>query len=420
MRRPEFLLVLLLGVALLAATLLGRRAAPDAALKDTRLSTLLAGPRGAKGLAQALPLLGVPVERRQRPLFDVARDSAAVPRGTTLALLDVTDQPTDAELSAVTDFVADGGRVLVVGSTGLEYCLGYDVAPVDSTDRFHAVPARVPAGRSLPDIRHILVEAPDTSADSATTNAGEAGQACELLEADMVDTLLTTKGGRAVAIDLYFDGGGRATLIAEPALLTNRALKETDAGLVVLPWLLSGSPRAILVDEFHQGFGRDGSLVAAVWQWSLGAPLGWLMLQWAVVALLALAAAAVRFGPALNVVERRRRSPAEHVAALAAGLERAEGRDTAIRLLAQGLRRRLSRGVSGGAVHGRPFHTGGDLKTWLRSLELASRSADAQVAVRRFANLTLQRGGDAQVLAAAIAVEDVWQALGPKDRHTKS
>src|SRR5438034_6802331 len=57
---------------------------------------------------------------------------------------------------------------------------------------------------------------------------------------------------------------------------------------------------------------------------------GWAILQLLGVALVALAVAAVRFGPARSVIERRRRSPLEHEEALAAGLEGAGGVDTAV------------------------------------------------------------------------------------------
>src|SRR2546425_6840593 len=78
----------------------------------------------------------------------------------------------------------------------------------------------------------------------------------------------------------------------------------------------------------HQRFGRGGSLTAATLAWLAGAPAGWAMLQLAAVLLVALAVAAVRFGPARRVIDVRRRSPLEHLEALAAGLEGAAGRGT--------------------------------------------------------------------------------------------
>ena len=47
-----------------------------------------------------------------------------------------------------------------------------------------------------------------------------------------------------------------------------------------------------------------------------------------------------------RAIERRRRSPMEHVRALATALAAARGHDVAVRLMIQGLRRRLSRGAA--------------------------------------------------------------------------
>src|SRR5437867_179509 len=70
---------------------------------------------------------------------------------------------------------------------------------------------------------------------------------------------------------------------------------------------------------------------------------GWALLQLMGVGLVAVAMAAVRFGPAQAVIDRRRRSPLEHVEALAASLEGAGGVDTTVALIVAGLRRRLGR-----------------------------------------------------------------------------
>jgi len=135
-------------------------------------------------------------------------------------------------------------------------------------------------------------------------------------------------------------------------------------------------------------------------------PAGWAILQLIAVALVWLAMTAVRFGPALSVIERRRRSPLEHLEALGAGLESAAAADTAVQRLALGLRRRLSR----------TGHLGsGDVVPWLESLELAMRGPAGRGAVRRLHHLLVARDRDEQrVLLAAQAVEDVWEELRPR------
>jgi hypothetical protein len=134
-------------------------------------------------------------------------------------------------------------------------------------------------------------------------------------------------------------------------------------------------------------------------------PAGWLLLQLSVVGLVWLAVTAVRFGPPRPVLDRRRRSPLEHVEALAAGLEGASGADTAVLLMISGLRRRLSRTAQ-------PIR--GDLGQWLRTLELVLPGARGRAAARRLQETLAKPGGAERVLAAAQAVEDVWQALHPQ------
>ena len=87
-----------------------------------------------------------------------------------------------------------------------------------------------------------------------------------------------------------------------------------------------------------------GSLAGATLEWTLHSPWGWAVWQLVAVGVIALLAAGVRFGPASRGIERRRRSPLEHVRALATALAAARGHDVAVRLIVQGLRRRLSRG----------------------------------------------------------------------------
>ena len=142
-------------------------------------------------------------------------------------------------------------------------------------------------------------------------------------------------------------------------------------------------------------------------------PAGWAILQLIAVGLAWLAMTAVRFGPALSVIDRRRRSPLEHLEALGAGLESATDADTAVQRLALGLRRRLSR--TGGATRD------GDLLPWLESLELAMRRPQGRREVRRLQHLITARDRDEQrVLAAAQAVEDVWEELRPRQTRNES
>ena len=402
MRRGELWLAggaaLMIGVAVYLA----QRRAPGPAAQDPRASTYLAGPSGAKGLAATLRGLGVPVRRRERALFDLARPRDGRAR-ELYAFLDISI-PTTAELAAVRAHVAGGGRVFVAGVTMIERCFGYrSVTPTlkhwAALDDTIAVLAPPPAGM-LPGARRVLARDPVESLSTRKTPPP-----CPPLFASGVDTLLVAADGRPVALRLTFRGGGRATLLADVRFVTNEALKHTDAGVVVIPWLLADTPARIVVDEYHHGFGGTTSMwemLGITVRWLAGRPAGWAVLHLGVVGLLALAVAAARFGPVRSAIVRRRRSPLEHLEALAAGLEGAGGDATAVQLIVGGLRRRLSRG-------GRP--TSGDPRAWLAALELALRDERGRRAARRLKWILTQRDPGDGVTAAAEAVEDVWESL---------
>src|SRR5258708_23468993 len=115
------------------------------------------------------------------------------------------------------------------------------------------------------------------------------------------------------------------TLVADPGYFRNHTWKSTDAPRVALAWLTPPRAGPVIFDEYHQGFGGGESAARVVFGWLVGAPAGWAILQITAVAVLLLAVLAVRFGPALSVIERRPRSPLEPPQALRAGLESAAG-----------------------------------------------------------------------------------------------
>jgi hypothetical protein len=218
-----------------------------------------------------------------------------------------------------------------------------------------------------------------------------------------VDTLLRTEAGRPVALALRYAGGRRVTMVADSRLFRNRALRETAAGPFALGLVVPRYRRA-LVEELHHGYEISGSLAGATLDWSLRTPWGWAVWQLAIVGLIALLAAGVRFGPVRTAIVRRRRSPLEHVRALATALAAAQGHDTAARLLVQGLRRRLSRA---GAPPRR------DLDTWLDGLAPSLRTERGRAALDELVTLTRRPAGTDGVLRAATAVETLWEELKP-------
>ena len=410
LRRSEQALVIGAIGAVVLAAVAGVLTAPTRDLEDPRLSTYLAGPHGAKGLAQTLRRLGMTVEQRRHPYFDLAGDSAQPPRreAVLLAFLDI-DPPTARELATVRDYVTHGGRIFVAGVTGIETCFGYRSRRLRRGAQADSSPVVSGAWR-LPRAGRVLERIPAESLAPAPAERPQ-GDRCAPRLAARVDTLLGVRGGRPLAVRLSFPTGGEALLLADGGFLTNRSLKETDAGLAVLPWFADGRTRRVVVDEYHQGFGAGGSLLVASAAWLVGHPPGWAILQVVGVALVALATVAVRFGPPRAGVERRRRSPLEHLEALAAGLEGAGGVDTAVALTVSGLRRRLGR-AGALSVEGQ--------RSWLAALELGLPTATGRDAVRELQRTINQPGGPERALAAAQAVEDVWEELRPPTTRVAS
>ena len=418
-------------VAVVMAGLAGKQQAPDEAMLDPRRSTFLHGPDGLSGFAAALERLGVTVERNRRAMFHLADDSIAVDRDEWLVMLDVgwLPLPQESEIRQVVRYLERGGGVMLLGRTGVEKCFGLRLRDVRSLDDGHEsqrgksdqtlrkrMALAVADGSDLPAAQRVYRPIEDEVEEGIRIAAvfAESSLECEISGIVEQRAVLRTVSGETVAWRFEVTGRGRALLLADSRYLSNRVLRETDAGVAILPLLLAERPVTVRFDEYHLGFGVGGSIFGAAWGWLRRSPAGWVLLQLIVATSVALVVAAIRFGPALRVVERRRRSPIEHLDALAIGLERAGGREIAIRLIVSGLRRRLSRA---GVVARNMSHRLGE---WLRSLELAARTPSARAAVRRLGHLLHERGSDIHVLNAALAVEEVWEALRPETRSRKS
>ena len=414
------LLAVSIAVALWAANRSSRT--PDF---DLRSSTFLSSPDGSKGLHDVLQRLGRLSERRRTSLADLATERAHRP--AILVLLAPLLPLADDELEQVVRFIRGGGAVLAAGwGGGVTQCAGWRTQSV--VGGVDSVPIRAPSpgpDLRLPRTARVLTPLTPEDAQPPRLESLRKGVAedtqlgiCNTLVPFVADTIVAALNKRPVILRLHYRGGGTLTLAADRGWFTNRVWRDSDVASVALPLLTPRPerPGRVVWDEYHQGFGENegASLAGSTWRWMRSSPAGWAILQLIAVALAWLAMTAVRFGPARDVVERRRRSPLEHLEALGAGLESAEDADTAVRRLTLGLRRRLSRA---GVV------SEGNVVPWLDSLELAMRGPRGRAAVRRLHHLVTARapgGESARVLQAAQAVEDVWEELRPRTTRNAS
>ena len=389
---------------------------------DSRASTFLNGPDGSKGLHDVLQQLGRHSERRRTSLENLATERAHRP--AILVLNAPAIALDDDEVGQVVRFIRAGGAVVASGAGGgVTGCAGWRTQVfVGQQDSMAVV---IEAGLRLPQVIRVLTplepdEQPTTAPPLESLRKGEPEDRtlgiCRTLVPFATDTVIAAINRRPVILRLRYRGGGTLTLVADRRWLTNRMWRDTDVPIVALPLLTPRPerPGRVVWDEYHQGFTetKGVTLVGSTWRWIRGSPAGWAILQLCAVALLWLAMTSVRFGPAREVIERRRRSPLEHLEALGAGLESADDGDTAVRRLVLGLRRRLSRAAPEGARDD-------TASPWLDGLELAMRGTKGRAAVRRLQHLLTARdpgAESARVLSAAQAVEDVWEELRPRQQ----
>lgn len=421
--RLEIGLALLLAAAIAVALWAANRRPPQESDSERRTSTYLSGPTGSKALNEVLSRLGRPAERRRTSLLNLATERAHRP--AILVLLNPVLPLQDAELEQVVRYVRGGGAVLATGDgAGVTLCTGWRTQSAGISNDSMAV--RSPQlGLRLPRTDRVLTAIkPSTSGQGRLETLRKGGDedwragVCNTLSPFAADTVVAALNNRPAVLRLRYRGGGTITLVADPGWFTNKVWRDTDVPIVALPLLTPRPerPGRVAWDEYHQGFGfgQQASFADRTWSWLRGSPAGWAILQLIAVALVWLAMTAVRFGPARSVIERRRRSPLEHLEALGAGLESAGDADTAVRRLALGLRRRLSR--TGHLADG-------DVVPWVEGLELAMRGPQGRAAVRRLHRLLTVRDREdapARVLHAAQAVEDVWEELRPRTTRSAS
>ena len=388
-------LLLLLGLLAVAAGSRRDRSAD----REAGRSTYLTGPTGGSAFAEAAAGLGVKVERYRRPTATLAPPDS-VP--TVVAVLGPRSALTPADARHLLELPVD---LLLAGSAAESAirCFGYRVVPRSWRD---SIRTRSPEGaEQLPAPRVVSALRADSARTVVDSGSGYDGRRvrCEVPHASRVDTLLETLRERPVVVRLSYPEGRTVILVADDGLFRNRTLRRTLAGGFVLGLVADRYDRMI-VDEYHHGYTAAGSLGAAALAWSTRSPWGWMGWQIIAVGLVALVASGIRFGPVRSAIERRRRSPMEHVRALATTLAASRGHDVAVRLMVQGLRRRLSRG-------GRP--TAADLDAWVESLAPSVRSARGQEALDTLTGILRSQPDAASVLAAGNAVETLWEELKP-------
>ena len=399
MRPRDEALVAVLSLAVLGMTVgqLGQtRRAP--AIRDERPSTFVAGPGGSRALLDAMQRMGISVRRfRLRPReLDQLDDSGR----QALFVLDPTIGLSAPEVTSILGFGQHADLVLAgADAEPLMKCFGYKTKRL-FPDSLQVTRPGAARDSSSPWVHAVLRSTGLATVVDSSRSFDVAYASCTVPAMKRVDTLLMSKGGQVVALRLTrADVDRQVILVSDVEPFRNRALRYTDAGPFVLS-LVVGKYDKVVFEEYHHGFGAAGSLAGAVLAWSKTSPWGWLVWQSAIVGLVALLFGAIRFGLARPAIGRTRRSPLEHVRALATALAAARGHDVAIAAIVRGLRRRLLPPA---------LRSRGDWRLWLKQLERSTRSERGRAALATLTTLTRPGQPSIAVLRVANAVEDLWE-----------
>jgi hypothetical protein len=343
--------VLRVVLALVLVTLLLEWLAPAgrSGERATSLTSYSYEPGGVRGLYETLERLGWRVERRELPLRG-ALDTIVV-----YVVMQPQVDLTAAEVGSLLDAVRRGAALLFVPATGST--LADSLKLEQSEYSPYPLPVRPPRKDESED-----ADAEDDGLQPANQRSDDGGGPLARrrltyhyalrprapLSSDTVGFLYATADSRPVILGIPL-GRGRLIAVADPSLFRNFAVREANGGVLpvrLVEWLAHDTSRVVF-DEFHQGFGHHASVGRAVRRALAYTPSGRMLLQLMGAALLLLIALSVRPIAPRPRLRTERRSPFEHVGALARAYEQIGATRLAARRLIRGLRRRHALATAG-------------------------------------------------------------------------
>ncbi len=344
--RPRVVLPVLAVVMLVA--ILFTPEAPSTNL-DLRLTTTSAGPAGAKGLYEVMGRLGWSTRRRMTA-FNEPLDSDAV-----YAVFGGPRRMTAAEVHVLLDAVRRGAGLIYVvedrpltDSLVLRHSSAGGSLAVSASDSSRCQPQALQntllwlgAGVHL----YYLVDSlsptsnrerlpADTAVFVSVTHDGESS---------------SDAGGTLPAVAGYPLGRGRVVAVSDPDALRNDVVRVCRVGVgprlvAAIEYASQGRRPPLVFDEYHQSNAAEATPVSTAVAFLGAHPVGRAILQLLAGGLVLILALGVRALAPHSMPAIERRSPLEHVDALALAYERIHASRTAVTRLVRGLRRRHDRG----------------------------------------------------------------------------
>lgn len=338
-RRITPAMVLLGAAAILAlfVLLMPRPAEQRGPTLDSRSMAL----DGAGGLYRTLARLGFPVRRGS------VRLTGPLSPNATYVILAPAIPITAEETSAILAAVRGGATILFTPGRGaLSDSLGFDD---DYASSLHTIRDARVIGGPVPRIASPYTPLPlnETVVLDDSTVAVHS-----LAFMWYASTDSSAREVDAIVLGRTF-GRGHAIAVAPAAVLTNQLLRTGPPAVAIvraLEWADRGTQHPIIFDEYHHGAGIHADPFGAVVYALTETAPGRVALMALAAALALLASAAWRPIAPVHVATVQRRSPLEHVQALARAYLQTGADRLATERLVRGLRRRhplgLPRGVS--------------------------------------------------------------------------
>ena len=316
-------------------------------------SSYAVGAGGARALYETLGRLGFVVSRNEvslasAPISDSTSAYALIQPAQPLTTIEQTQLLAAVRRGLVLIFTPDDDE--------LADSLGFELRSTPGA--FYTLSRTTVAGGNPPapatqDPRAAFQEAFPISVTVASKSKSGNQTFLWLQSLSAVDQATSDSAQRPALVLGHRFGRGYVIAVAPAQILMNQVMRQPRAAIAVVRALQfangSASPTArsprVVFDEYHHGFGAHADMPAAIVHALTDTPPGRVALEITVAALVLLLAFAVRPLAPVPIPPISRRSPLEHVGALAHAYSQIDARRLGTSMLVRGLRRRHSLGL---------------------------------------------------------------------------
>jgi hypothetical protein len=316
-------------------------------------SSYAVGAGGARALYETLDRLGFVMSRNEKSL-----SSAPIPDSiSAYALLQPAQPLTTIEQTRLLAAVRRGlVLIFTPGDDDLTDSLGFELK--SSPGGFYTLSRTAVAGGNPPvpaaqDPRAAFQAAFPISVTVVSKSKSDNQTFLWLQSLSNVDRTISDSAQRPALVLGHRIGRGYVIAVAPAQILMNQVMREPRAAIAIvhaLQFANGAVPSAarspgVVFDEYHHGFGTHADMPAAVAHALTDTPPGRVALEITLAALVLLLAFAVRPLAPVSIPPVSRRSPLEHVGALAHAYSQVDARSLGANMLVRGLRRRHSLGL---------------------------------------------------------------------------